>query len=74
MNTTEANESATNKVQALQNLQTQIIKDETVGVISMYEQAAIDAGASVHEVLQTIRIARLIRNHQRRNHVPEDGC
>ncbi len=74
MNTTEANEAASNKIQALQNLQTQIIKDETMGVISMYEQAAIDAGASTQEVSQTMRIARLIRKHQTPNHMPEDGC
>jgi hypothetical protein len=73
-NITEADEAAKNKVKALYNLQDQVIKEETMGVISMYEQAAIDAGASVHEVSQTMRIARLIRKHQTRNHVPEDGC
>lgn len=71
---TEADETAKNKVNALYNLQDQIIKNESMGVISMYEQAAIDAGASVQEVSQAIQIARLIRKNKAHNHVPNDGC
>lgn len=74
MNITEADEAANNKVVALSNLQEQIIKGETMGVISMYEQAAIDAGASEGELEQASKIAYLIGKHQKSNHVPEFGC
>ena len=46
---TEADEAATSKEVALANLRDQIAKDETHGVIAMYERAAWGAGASVKE-------------------------
>ncbi len=58
---TEADEAATDKVTALSNLQYQIVKGETMGIIGMYEQAAINAGASGAEISQVEKIASLLK-------------
>jgi hypothetical protein len=47
---TEANESNPSKQVALMNLMGQVMGKETMGVIQMYEDAAISAGATVREV------------------------
>lgn len=46
---TEADEAATSKQVALDNLRSMIAQKETQGVIAMYERAAWNAGASVRE-------------------------
>ena len=46
---TEADEAATTKQVALDNLRSMIAQKETQGVIAMYERAAWNAGASVRE-------------------------
>jgi hypothetical protein len=46
---TEADEAATSKDVALANLREQVAKQETQGVIAMYERAAWNAGASTRE-------------------------
>ena len=56
---TEADEAAQgNKDRALANLAYQVAQDETMGVIGMYEQAALNAGAMPTETNATIRNAR----------------
>lgn len=46
---TEADEGATSKGRALMALEAQVLKDETMGIIQMYEDAALAAGATVAE-------------------------
>ncbi len=46
---TEADESATSKEAALRALEAQVMKNETHGIIAMYEMAALEAGATVAE-------------------------
>lgn len=58
---TEADESATSKEVALANLLDQVLKNETMGVIDMYERAAWNAGANVGETESVIRHRRLPR-------------
>jgi hypothetical protein len=55
---TEADEAATDKRTALDNLGDQIAKGETAGVIAMYERAAWGAGASVAETEAVFRDRR----------------
>lgn len=45
----EADEAASNKWTALENLKSQVVKGESYGVIDMYERAAWGAGATVKE-------------------------
>lgn len=45
----EADEAAADRETALANLQEQIAKGETIGVLCMYETAAWRAGASVEQ-------------------------
>lgn len=54
---TEADESAKDKETALANLRHQIIQEETLGVIWMYERAAHRAGASWDEIAATAKTA-----------------
>lgn len=55
---TEADESATSKQRAIENLKSQVYKGESVGVIDMYEQAALNSGASVQEIEQAMKEAK----------------
>jgi len=52
---TEADEAATSKAVALSNLREQVIKQESRGVIDMYERAALNAGATVAETEAILR-------------------
>jgi len=56
---TEADEAATSKWVAIQNLCDQVARGETAGVIAMYERAAWGAGASVFETEAAIAAHRL---------------
>ena len=58
---TEADEAATSKAQALANLREQVIKGETMGVIDMYERAALTAGATYDEVEAVVFQASLAK-------------
>jgi hypothetical protein len=58
---TEADEAATDKETALRNLEAQILRDETVGVIQMYEDAALNTGCTVAEVGAVFVRCRLLR-------------
>jgi hypothetical protein len=55
---TEADEAATDKETALRNLFSQVVHDETMGVIAMYERAAWNAGATPGETDEIIQKAR----------------
>lgn len=46
---TEADEAAHDKVSALRNLRAQVLAGEGQGVVSMYERAAWNEGATVAE-------------------------
>lgn len=46
---TEADEAASDKNQALDNLRSQVNKGETMGIVAMYERSAWHAGATVAE-------------------------
>lgn len=52
---TEADESAASKQTALDNLAEQVRKDESRGIIDMYERGAWNAGASVAETEAILR-------------------
>jgi hypothetical protein len=54
---TEADESATSKTRALANLHEQVLNGETMGIVSMYELAAMSAGANFYEVWATVALA-----------------
>ena len=56
---TEADESDTSKQRAIANFREQIIKDETMGVIDMYESVALNSGATVNEIEQARSDAKL---------------
>jgi hypothetical protein len=58
---TEADEAATSKRVALDNLRAQLAKRETMGVVDMYERAAWGAGATVAETEAVIREYGAIR-------------
>jgi hypothetical protein len=58
----EADEVAFTKKTALENLQDQVIKNESEGIVAMYERAAWRAGATVRETETTIREAIRIRS------------
>lgn len=51
---TEADEAATSKQTALENLEAQVNRRETQGIIAMYERAAWGCGASVRETEDVI--------------------
>lgn len=53
--TSEADESATDRATALANLREQVIKRETQGVIAMYERAAWNAGATIEETNRAMK-------------------
>ena len=55
---TEADEAATDKARALENLRWQVLRHEAVGIIAMYERAAWGAGASVQETEAILRGVR----------------
>jgi hypothetical protein len=52
---TEADEAATSKATALENLRAQVASDESMGIVDMYERAAWGAGASVAETDAVLR-------------------
>jgi len=55
----EADEAATSKHVALENLREQVRKGETIGVVAMYERAAWAAGATVAETEEVLITARI---------------
>ena len=55
----EADEAATSKRVALDNLREQVRKGETLGVVAMYERAAWAAGATVAETERVLITARI---------------
>lgn len=59
---TEADEGATSKGRALMALEAQVLKDETMGIIQMYEDAALAAGATVAETEKVMTEARRVRS------------
>jgi hypothetical protein len=52
---TEASETNPSKATALSNLRAQVEKEETAGVIQMYENAAFSAGATVAEIEKALK-------------------
>lgn len=60
---TEADEGATTKARALYNLAAQTAKGETMGVVQMYENAAVMRGASFDETERFATIGRLARDY-----------
>lgn len=58
LDVTEADEAATTKERALENLRYQVTNGETMGVIAMYEQAAYNAGASYADIQTIIKQTR----------------
>lgn len=55
---TEAHETSFGKQSALTHLRYQVLQGESMGVIAMYERAALDAGATLSETEFTITTAR----------------
>ena len=51
----EADEAATSKAAALDNLRSQVDRKETPAIVDMYERAAWDAGATVQETEEILR-------------------
>jgi hypothetical protein len=54
----EADESASSKELALQNLKEQLLRGETQGVIGMYQDAAMKAGATMEEINNVLRTCK----------------